>query len=121
MSKSQIDEECLFCKIVRGDAPSKKVAETEEFVVIENKFPVAPVHVLVVDKQHREKSDTLTGKYLADGYWEKMFVAINITVKQLGLDKTGYKLVNNGAGYNHFEHEHFHILGGSLEEPGGQT
>ena len=40
-------------------------------------------------------------------------------IVKLGLDKTGYKIVNNGAGYNHFEHQHLHIMGGSKEEPGG--
>ena len=49
------------------------------------------------------------------------FGAIFDTITRLGLVRTGYKLVNNGAGYNHFEHEHFHILGGSKEEPGGRT
>ncbi|NIT04443.1 hypothetical protein GTO10_06110, partial [Candidatus Saccharibacteria bacterium] len=43
------------------------------------------------------------------------------TIRHLGLDKSGYKLVNNGAGYNHFEHEHMHILGGTKAEPGGKT
>jgi len=50
-----------------------------------------------------------------------MMVAVFQVVKHLGLDKTGYKLVNNGAGYNHFEHEHVHVLGGSKEEPAGNT
>jgi diadenosine tetraphosphate (Ap4A) HIT family hydrolase len=50
-----------------------------------------------------------------------MMAAAAQTVKKFKLDKTGYKLVNNGAGYNHFEHEHLHILGGSREEPGGAT
>lgn len=89
--------------------------------MIKNKFPVAPVHVLVVDKLHREKKDTLAGKFATSKYWDLLFDAIFQTVTQLNLDKTGYKLVNNGAGYNHFEHEHFHILGGSEEEPGGST
>lgn len=115
------DENCLFCSIVKGEEPSKTVLELEDFVVIENKFPVAPVHVLVLDKHHKEKKDTLSGKYSDAEYWDKMFEAIYKSVKHLGLDKTGYKLVNNGAGYNHFEHEHFHILGGSEEEPGGST
>ena len=113
--------DCLFCKICMGEEPSKKVLETDDFLVIENKYPVSPVHVLVIDKKHREKKDTLSGAFLVLSYWDKMFEAIYATIKHLGLDKTGYKLVNNGAGYNHFEHEHFHILGGSSTEPGGQT
>ncbi len=113
------DTDCLFCKIVEGSEPSQKVLETEDFLVVQNKFPIAPVHVLVLDKKHREKSETLSGKY--PGFWDEMFAACFKAVKHFGLDKTGYKLVNNGAGYNHFEHEHFHVLGGSKEEPAGRT
>jgi histidine triad (HIT) family protein len=114
-----VSEECLFCKIVKGEEPSKKVLETEEFLVIENKFPVAPVHVLVLDKKHREKRETIAGEHA--GFWDGILAASWEAIRKLGLDKTGYKLVNNGAGYNHFEHEHLHILGGSEEEPGGKT
>ena len=112
---------CLFCSIIDGSEPSRKVYESEDFLVIHNKFPKAPVHVLILDKQHREKQNTLAGKFSTEGYWDKMFMSIYETIKLLGLDKTGYKLVNNGAGYNHFEHEHFHLLGGSKSEPVGET
>jgi diadenosine tetraphosphate (Ap4A) HIT family hydrolase len=63
----------------------------------------------------------LAGKYSKEGYYEKIFAVIYEMVVKYQLDKTGYKLVNNGAGYNHFEHEHFHLLGGSETEPGGST
>jgi len=113
---------------VAGEEPCDKVLETDDFLVIKNKYPMAPIHVLVLDKQHREKQDTLAGVYSKSptSYWDKMFATISATITQLGLDKTdssvrGYKLVNNGAGYNHFEHEHFHVLGGSKAEPGGST
>jgi histidine triad (HIT) family protein len=112
-------QECLFCKIVAGTEPSVKILETEDFVVIKNKYPVAPTHVLVLSKSHREKKETLFGSY--PGFWDSMFEAVSKAVVKLGLDKSGYKLVNNGAGYNHFEHEHLHILGGSKKEPGGST
>lgn len=102
-----------------GQEPSVRLLETDEFLVIKNKFPVAPVHVLVLDKKHREKKDTASGKF--EGYWDKMMSAVYAAIRELGLDKTGYKVVNNGAGYNHFEHEHTHVLGGSKEEPGGVT
>lgn len=111
--------DCLLCKIVKGSSPSKKVLETDGFLVIENKFPAAPVHVLVLDKQHREKKDTMSGQH--SGFWDEMMSAIWQAIKHFGLDKTGYKLINNGAGYNHFEHEHMHILGGTKGEPGGKT
>lgn len=113
-------KDCLFCEIVRGQEPSVKVFEDKNFVTIKNKYPVAPVHLLVLDKKHREKKDAFVrGQYR--GYWTGMMSAAAQTVKKFKLDKTGYKLVNNGAGYNHFEHEHLHILGGSREEPAGRT
>lgn len=112
-------EDCLFCQIVGGVEPAKKILETEEFLVIENKFPTAPVHVLVLGKKHREKSETIAGQH--EGFWDKMILAAYQAIRHFGLDKTGYKLVLNGAGYNHFEHEHLHVLGGTKEEPGGAT
>lgn len=115
------NSDCLFCKIVAGDEPKKMVYEDDKFMVIENKFPVAPIHLLVLDKFHREKTDTLSGKYSNEGYFDSIFAVINQIVIKYSLNKSGYKVVNNGAGYNHFEHEHFHVLGGSLEEPGGST
>ena len=115
------DNSCLFCKIVQGTEPKVLIYEDENFMVIENKFPVSPVHLLVLDKFHREKKDVISGIYSEEGYFEKLFSIIYKIVVKYGLDKKGYKIVNNGAGYNHFEHEHFHILGGSETEPGGST
>ncbi len=46
-------DDCLFCKIVEGTEPSEKVLETERFLVVKNKFPAAPVHVLVLDKKQK--------------------------------------------------------------------
>jgi len=116
-----IDQNCLFCQIVSGSAPSEKVFEDDVFLVIKNKYPQAPIHLLVLDKEHREKSQTIAGEYYNQHYWDALFKTIYDTITLVGLDKTGYKLVNNGAGYNHFEHEHFHIMGGSKTEPGGST
>ena len=115
-------EKCLFCKIVSGEEPSVKVWEDGDFVAIKNKYPVAPVHILVIPKKHVSKVELVedSGSTSAD-FWGKMMGAVFATIRQLGLDKTGYKLVNNGAGYNHFEHEHMHILGGTKTEPGGAT
>lgn len=112
-------EDCLFCQIVDGTAPSSKILETGGFVVIKNKFPAAPVHLLVLAKKHIEKKDAIASQI--SGFWDGLMDAAHKAIIKLGLDKTGYKLVNNGAGYNHFEHEHLHILGGSKEEPGGRT
>jgi histidine triad (HIT) family protein len=127
-----IDKNCLFCQIGGHKEPAEIVWENEEFIAIKNKHPVAPVHVLVLPKSHVEKSNwvaplreaKLRGAKLPDTtgeFWGKIMPVVFEVVVLLGLDKTGYKLVNNGAGYNHFEHEHIHILGGTEVEPGGST
>jgi len=116
------DSGCLFCKVVVGSEPSVKVWESDEFLAIENKYPRAPVHVLVMPKKHVKKQDDFeVGSSKIGGFWSKMMPAVFEVVQKLGLFEGGYKLVNNGAGYNHFEHEHIHVLGGSKGEPAGQT
>lgn len=124
------DKKCLFCQIGAKAEPAEIVWENEGFVAIKNKYPVAPVHLLVMPKEHVSK-EKLASAPLRQGYggaevtfchfWDKIMGAVFEVVRQEGLDKSGYKLVNNGAGYNHFDHEHIHILGGSNEEPAGKT
>jgi len=111
------DSECVFCKISRGEISTSFLMEDENFFAIYDKYPKAPIHILVIDKFHREKDDVLSGKYSEEGYFDKIFGFINKIVLEYKLNLTGYKIVNNGSGYNHFNHEHFHILGGSKEEP----
>lgn len=114
------DSSCLFCKIAAGEEPSERVWENEEFVAIKNKYPVAAVHLLVMPKRHVSKQGHFLGS-TEKGFWGRIMAAVFDVIRQFGLDKTGYKLVNNGAGYNHFDHEHIHVLGGSKEEPVGKT
>ncbi len=111
--------ECLFCQIAKGQSPAKIVWENEHFLTIENKYPKAPVHVLVIPKSHTSKTDLVS--ISTDGFWDQMMKAVFETIRILSLDKSGYKLVNNGGGYNHFDHEHIHVMGGSKTEPGGET
>lgn len=118
------DPNCLFCKIASKEEPAEVVWEDDEFMCIENKYPVAPVHVLVIPKSHEAKKEWIEGQnkgVTLPEFWGKMMAVVFAMVHQLELDKTGYKLVNNGAGYNHFDHEHMHILGGTESEPGGTT
>ena len=112
--------QCLFCKIAAGEEKSERVWEDGEFVAIKNKFPLAPVHLLVMPKDHVSKEGHFIGSTAAD-FWSKMMGAVFSVIRQEGLDKKGYKLVSNGAGYNHFDHEHIHVLGGTAEEPAGKT
>jgi len=114
------DPQCLFCKIAAGEVEGKPVWEDPDFVAIKNKFPVAPVHLLVMPKDHVSKEGHFIGSTPVD-FWSKIMGAVFSVIAQEGLDKKGYKLVLNGAGYNHFDHEHIHVLGGTKAEPTNET
>ncbi len=115
-----MDKDCLFCKMAIGEEAAAKVWENAEFIAIKNKYPVAAIHLLVMSKAHISKKELAAG-LTNDDFWSKMMQSVFEVVRLKGLDKTGYKLVNNGAGYNHFDHEHIHVLGGTKEEPAGKT
>lgn len=112
-------EKCLFCDLASGVGERKLVWENDEFVAIENKFPKAPKHYLVMPKAHVSKKELAAGAM--GGFWSKIMDAVFAVIRQEGMDKSGYKLVNNGAGYNQFDHEHIHVLGGTEGEPAGTT
>ncbi|WP_187646958.1 histidine triad nucleotide-binding protein [Nitrosophilus labii] len=101
---------CIFCKIVNGEIPSNKVLENEEFMAFHDISPKAPIHVLIIPKQHIENFQSTPSEIMA-----KMTPFIQEVAKTLSLDKTGYRLiVNNGEdGGQEVMHLHFHILGGT--------
>lgn len=105
-----MNADCIFCKIVNKEIPSKIVYENDDYIAFENIRPSAPVHVMLITKKHIDKTDTISGKI--EGYWDGLMSEAGKVIKKLGLDKTGYRIVNNGAGYHAIDHEHIHILGG---------
>ncbi len=113
------DTKCLFCKIVAREEPAEVVWENEEYLAIKNKYPVAKVHVLVMPKSHIRKQEVATSQ--SGQFWGTIMAVVFRVVSELKLENSTYKLVNNGMGYAHFEHEHVHILGGTKTEPGGAT
>ena len=104
-------ENCLFCKIVRGDIPSAKVYEDDDMIIIEDIAPQAPVHLLLIPKEHYaniiEMSDA-QAQTLA-----KCLKKLSTLTVELGL-QDGFRLVSNkGAnGCQSVDHLHIHILGG---------
>ncbi len=103
-------KDCLFCKIIKGEIPGKKVFEDDRFCVIEDIHPQAPTHLLILPKKH-----LATLLEIKEGDHELMgaaFTVGNQMAKQKKL--TGYRIaVNCGAeaGQSVF-HIHFHLLGG---------
>ncbi len=109
MLDSAHNNDCVFCKIAKGEIPSKKVYEDEDFIVIPDKYPTAPVHLLVIPKKHYSKKDTLQKDM--DNFWSRVYAIANKVVATQKLWPK-FKYVVNGPAFAHFDHEHLHILAG---------
>ena len=105
-------DKCLFCKIIAGDIPSTKVYEDEYVFAFRDINPVAPVHVLVVPKQHIPCADAIGAANSV--YVAKCFEAIAKIAKAEGLEN-GYRVINNCGedGGQTVMHLHFHLIGGT--------
>ena len=103
--------DCLFCKIAAGEIPSTKVYEDDKLLAFKDINPQAPVHILVIPKQHFDSVDALDEKS-APIVGDIMLVAKKIAAEQ-GL-KDGYRIITNIGenGGQTVKHLHFHILGG---------
>ena len=104
-------EECIFCKIIKGEIPSNKVYEDDEILAFKDINPMAPVHILVIPKKHIESANEISQEdELLIG---KMFTVIKKLAKENNLDN-GYRIVNNCGeeGGQAVKHLHFHLLGG---------
>ena len=104
-------DNCLFCKIIAGDIPSTKVYEDDAVFAFRDINPQAPVHILVVPKQHICCADAVDASNSA--CVARCFEAIAKIAKAEGLEN-GYRVINScGAdGGQTVMHLHFHILGG---------
>ena len=112
--------DCLFCKIIQGEIPSKKVYEDEKVYAFYDISPAAPVHVLIIPKTHISSANELTGE--TAGVVGHIFAVAAALAKELGIAEKGYRIVNNCGedGGQTVQHLHFHLLGGrSLQWPPG--
>jgi len=105
-------ENCLFCKINRGEIPAVKVYDDDRVFAIEDINPQAPVHLLIIPKAHRPTvMDIETGDHETLG---SIFSAAAVLAKERNIDQSGFRVVVNcgaGAGQSVF-HIHYHLLGG---------
>lgn len=112
--------DCLFCSIVVGDIPATTVLETDRILAFRDIDPQAPVHVLVIPKEHHPDLAALA---VADGglLGEVINGAHRVAADE-GVGETGYRVVfNTGADAGQaVPHVHGHVLGGrSLDWPPG--
>lgn len=114
-----MNRDCVFCKIVAGELPARIVLKDERVVVFKDIAPKAPVHLLVVPREHvadlestGDEHETLLGHLMAVG---------RTVAHEHGLGDSGYRLVlNNGpdSGQEVF-HLHLHVMGGRRLGPMG--
>lgn len=99
----------VFCKIIKGELPTDKVLEDDEFIVIKDIKPNAPVHLLIIPKEHyfglHDAPSDLVGR---------AFAMAKKTAEHVGIADNGYRLViNEGThGGKLVPHLHIHLLGG---------
>ena len=103
--------DCIFCKIIAGEIPSQIVYEDDYVFAFRDIYPQAPVHILVVPKEHIESISDLsaTNSHLA----ARCFEAISQIAKSEGLEN-GFRVISNSGpdGGQTVFHLHFHLLGG---------
>ena len=105
--------DCVFCEIVKGNIPSKKVYEDDSVYAFYDISPMAPVHVLIVPKQHIASVNEVTAENSA--VIARIYEVAAKLAKELGIAESGYRIVTNcgkNAGQTVF-HLHFHLLGGT--------
>lgn len=105
-------EDCLFCKIIKGEIPCKKVYEDEEILAFHDINPAAPIHILVIPKKHitslahlKEEDEKIVGR---------IYTVINEIAEKNQFKEDGYRVIVNCGknGGQEVMHLHFHILAG---------
>ncbi len=104
--------DCLFCQIIAGEIPSKVAAESERALAIYDIAPQAPVHVLVLPKEHITSADEVASTH--GGVVDDLVLLAQRVVEQEGIKDSGYRLVFNVGedGQMTVAHLHMHVLGG---------
>jgi histidine triad (HIT) family protein len=103
--------DCLFCKIIAGEIPSKKIYEDEQVYVFEDIAPIAPVHYLLIPKTHISGASEITAENSA--VVAHIFEVIAKIADEKGISD-GFRVITNcgdDAGQS-VKHLHFHLIAG---------
>ncbi|TFF97473.1 MAG: HIT family protein [Promethearchaeota archaeon] len=104
-----MSEDCLFCKITKGDIPSKKIFENEDTLAFLDINPMADGHTIVIPKNHYETLGDLPDEEI-----NKLFQTVKKVAKQIysNLNSDGYNIVMNNysAAGQMIKHTHIHII-----------
>lgn len=105
------DPNCIFCKIVAGQIPAKKVHEDDELLAFHDIHPWAPVHVLIIPKRHIVSMADVTDAEA--GLLGRMMALSPTLMRDLGVTNGFRHVINTGAdGHQEVMHLHLHVMGG---------
>ena len=108
------DQACLFCRIIRGEIPSTKLAESDHSLIIADIAPQAPFHALVLPKRHAADIGVFMQGPTASMEMAELFDQALSLIKDRQIDQKGYRLVINTGqeGGQTVGHLHLHLLAG---------
>jgi len=110
-------QDCIFCKIVRGEIPSRKVYEDDEILAFHDIHPVAPVHFMMIPKEHIDSLAHVDDKH--QPVLGRIMVLANRLAREQGSPDGFRTIVNTGrVGRQDVYHLHVHIIGGRDPLPG---
>lgn len=111
-----MSDDCLFCKIARGEIPSRKVYEDDEVLAFHDIHPVAPVHFMLIPKQHIVS--LLEAEATQQELLGKMLLLAAQLAREQGLDNGFRSVINSGkGGGQEVFHLHIHVIGGGNIPP----
>jgi len=106
--------DCIFCKIAAGQIPAKKIFEDDSLLAFYDISPKAPIHVIIIPKQHIASANELYG--IDDSLAGRIFRLIPKLAEMLKVSDSGYRIVINCGenGGQSIDHLHIHLLGGRV-------
>jgi histidine triad (HIT) family protein len=103
--------DCIFCKIARGEIPAKKLYEDDDVLAFHDIHPAAPVHFLIIPKQHIESLAQINDEHTA--LLGKMLRLAPALAQQAGAEQGFKTVINTGRdGGQEIYHLHLHVMGG---------
>lgn len=101
---------CLFCKIIAGAIPSEQLYQDDQLIVIKDKYPKAPTHLLIIPREHIVSLNEIESRHA--NLMSHIFLKVKEIAKIAGLTDGFRTIVNTGAGGGQeIFHLHIHILG----------
>ncbi len=111
-----MSSDCLFCKIISGQIPCRKVFEDEDVLAFHDIHPVAPVHFMIIPKTHVDSLTECKAEHMA--MLGKILLLAPVLAKEQGLGDGFRTIINTGrGGGQEVFHLHVHVIGGGTIRP----